>query len=294
MYHLMTTVTWLTITTAVCVITTVTSYNDHSDMCHLDLWVLLNMGSFTGWSCWHFIQPPSWRTIPSRLSAAAYSIYSQLPSISEVVPPSATWGRAMPWWQGHITCFDLLIKNTIRNKIPRKQFTHVIAYLSLVLFCFEISNCISLHIYIYIYTHTYIHINTHTHTQTHDVLLESPRNWNTTRKPPVVQFCSPIFRDLYPLWTTLPIGVLLWGSTMCFFGNFWKFWVAPTSICIFLQGSVITGTKEDESSTGHVWAPGFHHVTARSRFAPLFETYGPFISFVFFRSAVNRGYWISG
>jgi hypothetical protein len=32
-----------------------------------------------------------------------------------------------------------------------------------------------------------------------------------------------------------------------------------------LWGSVDTGTKEDESSTGRVWAAGFHHVTARSR-----------------------------
>jgi len=31
-----------------------------------------------------------------------------------------------------------------------------------------------------------------------------------------------------------------------------------------LQGSVVTGTKEDESSNGRVWAAGFHHVTARS------------------------------
>ena len=37
---------------------------------------------------------------PCRLSATAYSIYSQVPSISEAVPPSATWGRALPWWQG--------------------------------------------------------------------------------------------------------------------------------------------------------------------------------------------------
>jgi hypothetical protein len=28
-----------------------------------------------------------------------------------------------------------------------------------------------------------------------------------------------------------------------------------------------TGTKEDESSTGRVWAAVFHHVTARSRLA---------------------------
>jgi hypothetical protein len=34
-----------------------------------------------------------------------------------------------------------------------------------------------------------------------------------------------------------------------------------------LRGSVGTGAKEDESSTGRVWAAGFHHVTARSRLA---------------------------
>jgi hypothetical protein len=34
-----------------------------------------------------------------------------------------------------------------------------------------------------------------------------------------------------------------------------------------LRGSVGTGTKEDESSTGLVWAAGFHHVTASSRLA---------------------------
>ena len=43
----------------------------------------------------------SWRTTPFRLSATAYSIYSQLPSILVAIPPSATWGRAMPWLQGH-------------------------------------------------------------------------------------------------------------------------------------------------------------------------------------------------
>jgi hypothetical protein len=34
-----------------------------------------------------------------------------------------------------------------------------------------------------------------------------------------------------------------------------------------LQGSVSTGAKEDESSTGRVWAAVFHHVPARSRLA---------------------------
>jgi hypothetical protein len=34
-----------------------------------------------------------------------------------------------------------------------------------------------------------------------------------------------------------------------------------------LWGSVNTGAKEAESSTGHVWAAGFHQVTARSPLA---------------------------
>jgi hypothetical protein len=38
--------------------------------------------------------------LPRRLSATAYSIYSHLPSILEAIPPSATWGCTMPWWQG--------------------------------------------------------------------------------------------------------------------------------------------------------------------------------------------------
>jgi len=32
-----------------------------------------------------------------------------------------------------------------------------------------------------------------------------------------------------------------------------------------------TGTKEDESSTGRVWAAGFGHVTARSRLASVLK-----------------------
>jgi hypothetical protein len=44
-------------------------------------------------------QPPSWRTTPCRLSATAYSIYSQLSSVLESVPPSTTWGRALLCWE---------------------------------------------------------------------------------------------------------------------------------------------------------------------------------------------------
>ena len=61
---------------------------------------------FTVRSCQHLVQPPSWRNTSCRLSATAYSIYSQLPSILAAVLPSITWRRAMPWWQGP-TCHDL-------------------------------------------------------------------------------------------------------------------------------------------------------------------------------------------
>jgi hypothetical protein len=42
-----------------------------------------------------------------------------------------------------------------------------------------------------------------------------------------------------------------------------------------------TGTKEDESGTGHDWAAGFHHVNGPLSLSGRFETYEPFISFIF-------------
>ena len=54
---------------------------------------------------------PSWKNTPRRLSATAYSIYSQLPYLSVAVPLSATWGRAMPWWQGPSTWNIRIIKS---------------------------------------------------------------------------------------------------------------------------------------------------------------------------------------
>jgi len=50
----------------------------------------VTMPGFTVLSCWHLAQSPIWRTTPCRLYVPAYSIYSQLPSILEAVPPSAT------------------------------------------------------------------------------------------------------------------------------------------------------------------------------------------------------------
>jgi len=37
---------------------------------------------------------------PCQLSVTAYSIYLQLRSILEAVPPYITWGHTMLWWQG--------------------------------------------------------------------------------------------------------------------------------------------------------------------------------------------------
>ena len=57
---------------------------------------------------WYFLQwgvvstslnPPSWRTTPCRLSTTTCSIYSQLRSMLEAVPPSTTWGCTMLWLQ---------------------------------------------------------------------------------------------------------------------------------------------------------------------------------------------------
>jgi hypothetical protein len=57
-----------------------------------------------------------------------------------------------------------------------------------------------------------------------------------------------------------------------------------------LLGSVSTGAMEDESSTGRVWAAGFHHVTARSRSAGVLKLMNRLcLNCRFFRAAVNRG-----
>jgi hypothetical protein len=56
-------------------------------------------------------------------------------------------------------------------------------------------------------------------------------------------------------------------------------------------GSMSMGAKEDESSTGHIWAAGFHLFSLGG----CFETYKLFISLIFqfflnfFQAALNRG-----
>jgi hypothetical protein len=40
------------------------------------------------------------------------------------------------------------------------------------------------------------------------------------------------------------------------------------------------GAKEDESSTGHIWAAGIHLVMAPFSLGGHFETYEPFISLI--------------
>jgi len=62
-----------------------------------------------------------------------------------------------------------------------------------------------------------------------------------------------------------------------------------------LQGSVGTGTKEDESGTGRVWAAGFHHVNRPFSLGAHFGTYEQFISLIFqffLLAAVNGGYGV--
>jgi hypothetical protein len=44
---------------------------------------------------------------------------------------------------------------------------------------------------------------------------------------------------------------------------------------------VSKGANEDESSTGRVWAAGFHHVTAGSRLARVLKLINPLFLFFF-------------
>ena len=91
--------------------------------------------------------PPSWRTTPCRLSATNSSIYSHLPSILEAGPPYATWGRAMPWWQGptyhghahytHCKIFEHFLLSFERNFDP--------AYLS-KMWSASVGLCFNLHL----------------------------------------------------------------------------------------------------------------------------------------------------
>jgi hypothetical protein len=56
-----------------------------------------------------------------------------------------------------------------------------------------------------------------------------------------------------------------------------------------LRGSEGTETKEDESSTGRVWAAGFHHVTACSRLVRVFKLMNSFFfNFPFFFSSRSQ------
>ena len=92
------------------------------------------MGDFEHWFftemvSLHLVQTPSCRTTPRRLSAAAYSIYSELPSILEAVPPSVTRGGAMPWGQGptfiaiHNTAVNVRKKIILATTTNTKQIT---------------------------------------------------------------------------------------------------------------------------------------------------------------------------
>jgi hypothetical protein len=63
-----------------------------------------------------------------------------------------------------------------------------------------------------------------------------------------------------------------------------------------LWGSMSMGAKEGESSTGHIWAAGFHHVMARSHLAHILKLITVyFFNFqIFFLAAVNPRYRING
>jgi len=76
---------------------------------------------------------------PLKLSATVYSIYSQLPSIKEVVPLSATWGRAMLWWQ-RPTTHGSNITTTVKTLLLSSSSSPS-SVQALVLFSLHVNKC---------------------------------------------------------------------------------------------------------------------------------------------------------
>jgi hypothetical protein len=76
----------------------------------LSLWMVRNRIRLYGELLLAPRPTPTLGTTPCRPSATAYSIHSQLPSILEAVPPSANWGRAMPWWQGQTLSWHIVYR----------------------------------------------------------------------------------------------------------------------------------------------------------------------------------------
>jgi len=90
-------------------------------------------------NCQHFAQTPVCRTTPFRPSATAYSVYSQLPSIMEAVPPSAAWGPAMPWLHEptyHCWYRYLIIWKEKITEIQKKSTKWGFSLLSLFMKCY--------------------------------------------------------------------------------------------------------------------------------------------------------------
>jgi hypothetical protein len=56
-----------------------------------------------------------------------------------------------------------------------------------------------------------------------------------------------------------------------------------------MWGSVSTGANKDESSTGRIWAAGFHHVTARFDLARVLKFMNRFFFVNFFYLFSGRG-----
>ena len=83
--------------------------------------------------------------------------------------------------------------------------------------------------------------NTHTHTHIYIyMVLPKPRNWNAAWKLLVVQLCAARYRELYPLLTTLPSSILLWGRV--FFCAF--LWCRVSAVLQSYQPAKMTDVKE--------------------------------------------------
>lgn len=78
--------------------------------------------------CWPHAQPPRWRTTPRRMSTTAYSIDSQLTSITGGCSSIRNLKDTMLWWQGPTKhgFQGLQIFNRPKMKMKVRRIDHVV------------------------------------------------------------------------------------------------------------------------------------------------------------------------
>ena len=138
----------------------------------------------------------------------------------------------MEEWNGSCQCLCLLLNLSIKWIHNMKS----VVYLNKLpvagpqnLLCCVVLFYVVVYVYVQKMTHLYM------------VLPKSPRNRNAAQKLLVVELCAARYHELYPLWSILPSGVLLWGR-MCFLCAF--LWRCVSAVLWSDRPAKMTDVKE--------------------------------------------------